>query len=158
DGTAVASLLRQGDLFEDSDLFAGEHGIAAILPFVKRFFPAARIVPIVISVDATRADWDRAYAAIRPLVDARTLVVQSTDFSHYLAPEIAMQRDQETLNVIASGSLDAVAALIQPDHLDSKGGQYIQMRLQAALGSRGTVIANRNSAEYEPIARKTTSY
>ena len=34
--------------------------------------------------------------ALAPLVGRRTLIVQSTDFSHYLSAEVAQQRDQET--------------------------------------------------------------
>jgi poly-gamma-glutamate synthesis protein (capsule biosynthesis protein) len=76
-----------------------------------------------------------------------------------LTQEIAIRRDQETLNVIAANDLDAVAALRQPDHMDSKGSQYIQMRLQAGVKkARGIVIANRNSAEYSAMGTKTTSY
>jgi AmmeMemoRadiSam system protein B len=159
DKAAAEALLSNTKLFDDSDLFKQEHGIAALLPFVRHFFPLARIVPIVVSYGSTRSGWDAAVAALEPLVDPGTLIVQSTDYSHYLTHEIAIQRDQETLNVIAANDLDAVAQLIQPDHMDSKGSQYIQMRLQTKLKkARGTVIANRNSAEYSAFGKKTTSY
>lgn len=158
DQAAVASLLSDRSLFEESDLFAGEHGVAVLLPFVKRLFPTAKIVPIAISYGSTRADWDRAFALLRPLVGPRTLVIQSTDFSHYLPPGTAIQRDQESLDVLAAGNPDGVLDLIQPDHVDSKGAFYLQLKVERALGSTGTVIANRNSVEYAPGANRTTSY
>lgn len=55
-----------------------------------------------------------------PLVGRRTLIVQSTDFSHYLPLQVALQRDQRTLNVLSANSVDQMAALRQSDHLDSK--------------------------------------
>ena len=74
--------------------------------------------------------------ALAPLVDSDTLIVESTDFSHYLPQHEARRFDQQTLNVLASGSLDGIAALLQPQHADSVGALYIQTKLQKALFSR----------------------
>jgi AmmeMemoRadiSam system protein B len=159
DKDVASALLSNGGLFDDSDLFKQEHGIAALLPFVKHFFPDASIVPIAVSYGSTRSDWDAAVAMLEKLVEPGTLIGQSTDYSHYLTHEVAVRRDQETLNVIAANDLDAVSRLTQPDHMDSKGSQYVQMRLQAGVNrARGIVIASRSSAEYSAIGMKTTSY
>ena len=159
DRAASGLLLEKPEIFDDSDLFEREHGVAALLPFVKWFFPGAKVVPIVVSISATSDDWEAAADAIGALLGPRTLIAQSTDYSHYLPVAAAIQRDQETLNIIAANDLGALTRLIQPDHLDSKGSQYIQMRLQARQGSGATVIANRNSSEYSPLGvRITTSY
>jgi len=159
DDDATSALLSNTNLFDESDLFKQEHGIAALLPFAKYFFPDARIVPIVVSYGSTRTDWDAAIALLNTLIKPGTLIVQSTDYSHYLTQQVAMRRDQETLSVIAANDFDAVPRLLQPDHMDSKGSQYIQMQLQANVKeARGIVIANRNSAEYSAIGTRTTSY
>jgi AmmeMemoRadiSam system protein B len=158
DVVGSSALLDNSSLFKDSDLFDGEHGIQALLPFVKWFHPEAKVVPIAISPGSSRTEWDEAVCAIKQLVNPRTLLVQSTDFSHYLRPELAMQRDQETLNVIAAEDREALTQLVHPDHLDSKACQYIQMALQAELKSRPIVVASRNSAEYVSDATRTTSY
>jgi AmmeMemoRadiSam system protein B len=159
DTTATASLLSNQTLFDESDLFKQEHGIAALLPFAKHFFPNALVVPIVVSYGSTRSDWDAAVAMISPLISPRTLVVQSTDYSHYLPHQTAVRRDQETLNAIAANDVSLVDRFVQPDHMDSKGSQYIQMRLQGdGETGRGVVIANRSSTEYSNMGTKTTSY
>ena len=158
DDAATSRLLSNGALFDESDLFKQEHGIAAVLPFAKYFFPDARIVPIVVSYGSTRADWDAAVAMLEAFVEPGTLIVQSTDYSHYLTQQLAVRRDQETLNVIAANDVDIVARLRQPDHMDSKGSQYIQMRLQEVKKARATVIASRSSTEYSSIGSATTSY
>jgi Bacterial capsule synthesis protein PGA_cap/Memo-like protein len=153
------SLLGDRELFDESDLFDKEHGIEALLPFVKHFFPNAKVVPIAASYASTRADWDRAVQELRQFTGDQTLVVQSTDYSHYLPLASAVSRDQETLNVLASGNLDAVNGLIQPDHLDSKAAQYIQMRLQAEIyKAAATVIANRDSSDFGAQAGDVTTY
>lgn len=160
DAPAVDALLAREALVEGSDLFGREHGIAALLPYVARFFPDTPIVPIAVTIGSTREEWDALVAALDPLVTERTLILQSTDFSHYLPLSEAILRDQETLNVVAAGDIDAVAKLHQPQHLDSRGGQYIQMRLQAEhFGAAPVVIANANMQFY--LGREvdeTTSY
>jgi AmmeMemoRadiSam system protein B len=159
DREATDALLQMDELFDDSDLFAKEHGIAALLPFIRHFFPNAKIVPIAISYSATREECDRALALLEKQIGTRTLIVQSTDYSHYLSSDVARQRDQETLNIIAANDAEDVFRLVQPDHMDSRASQYVQMKLQSGVyKSHATVIANRNSAEYSAMGRRTTSY
>ncbi len=159
DGGAVGRLLGN-DFVEESCLFARDHGVRAMLPFLHHYFPEARIVPVAISIKAGRAEWDRMEAALEKIVDADTLVVQSTDFSHYRPQHEAKAFDQQTLNVLASGSLDQLAALRQPDHADSVGALYIQAKLQKRLsGAAPLVIASENQQQYaDGIVPRTTSY
>jgi AmmeMemoRadiSam system protein B len=159
DREATGALLQATELFDDSALFATEHGIQALLPFVRHFLPNAKIVPIAISYSATREQCDRALTLIERLVGPHTLVVQSTDYSHYLPADVARRRDQETLNIIAANDARPIFRLLQPDHIDSRAAQYMQMQLQKKIfKSFATVIANRNSAEYSAMGTRTTSY
>lgn len=160
DAAAVDALLADRTLVAESDLFAREHGIGALLPYVARFFPDTPVVPIAIAIGSTRGEWDALVAALDPLITERTLILQSTDFSHYLPLSEAVLRDQETLNVIAAGDVDAIEKLRQPQHLDSRGGQYVQMRLQAKhFAAAPVVIANANMQSYAGRElEETTSY
>ena len=160
DTAAAKTLLSSGDFVEESCLFGRDHGIRALLPFAHHYFPGAAVLPVAISIKAGRADWDRMVTALAPLVDDDTLIVQSTDFSHYLPQAQARAFDQQTLNVIASGSLDAIAALRQPQHADSVGALYIQTRLQQLkFGARPLALANENMQQYfAPPLSETTSY
>jgi len=160
DRAAAVRLEAEGGFVEESCLFAGEHGVAALLPFVRHYFPQAAIVPVAISVKAKRADWDRLAAALEKIVDADTLVVESTDFSHFLPQHEARKFDQQTLNLLAAGSLDGIAALTQPSHADSVGALYVQMKLQGKLfGAAPLVVANENMQEREAAyVERTTSY
>ena len=131
-----------------------------MLPFVNHYFPDAAIVPVAISIRADRADWDRMAEALAPLVDADTLIVESTDFSHYLPQHEARRFDQQTLNILASGSLDGIAALLQPQHADSVGALYIQTKLQkAAVLGRAAGHRQRELQRYSTdYVAETTSY
>jgi AmmeMemoRadiSam system protein B len=80
------------------------------LPFVRHFLPGVEIVPIAVSVRSRRADWDRLVAQLESMIDPSTLIIQSTDFSHYLSFDEAVRHDQEVLNILGAGDLDAAAS------------------------------------------------
>ena len=139
---------------------AEDHGLRALLPFVAEALPDVPVLPVAISIKTGRDDWNALVETLAPLTSEQTLVLQSTDFSHYLPHHVARQRDQETLNVLAAGDLNALAQLRQPDHIDSTGAMYVQMALQARLfDARPVVLANRNSQIYSATkTTETTSY
>lgn len=144
-----------------SALASHEHGFRAILPFLAEWFPGVPVVTLAVGIRTTPDDWRGIADALDPIITEKTLVIQSTDFSHYLTPEQARAKDAETLAFIARGDPGGVADLHQPDHLDSKAAQWIQMTLQQRRGATATVVNNRNSAEYAregEVPRETTSY
>ena len=160
DQAAVGGLLAAEGLFEplDPGEAARDHGLQALAPLIRRFWPGAKLVPVLASIHSRQNDWEAAAERLAPLVGPRTLVVQSTDFSHYLPLGAAVLRDQESIGVIAAGDPSGVAALDQPGHLDSKASMAIQMLLQNRLGAGPTIIGNRNQVEYGGRADGTTSY
>lgn len=161
DAESVRTMLRE-PLVTESTLFTREHGIQAILPMIARWFPDTPIVPLTLGVRSTREEWDKLLPVLRDIVkDKPTLVVQSTDFSHYLLQTVAKQRDAETLRVLAAGDAEAILKLDQPGHLDSKAAQWLMMRLQKEVWNAGGVVwRNRNAIHYggHPDEPETTSY
>lgn len=158
----AASLRLAADpLVSVSNLASHEHGFRAILPFLAEWFPEVPVVVLAVGIRTTPEEWRCLADALDPVITERTLVIQSTDFSHYLTAEAARARDAETLALLASGDPDMVPTLDQPDHVDSKAAQWIQMTLQQRRGARLAVVNNRNSVHYaapgEPV-RETTSY
>jgi AmmeMemoRadiSam system protein B len=156
----VSILLESPDLVEESGLFAKDHGIGAVLPFIKHFLPNAEVLPIAVSIRSRRAEWDRLAALLTSIIGPSTLIVQSTDFSHYLPLSEAVQHDQEVLNSLAAEDLDAIANLRQPQHTDSRGAQYLQLKLNTEFfHAHPTVLFNANFQNYsDEQEERTTSY
>jgi AmmeMemoRadiSam system protein B len=148
--------------FSQSDLFSHEHGVQALLPFVARWFPGVPVLPVALGARSRPADWRQLADALRPYVTADTLVIQSTDFSHYLAQPVAAAKDQETLRLFTAADPARLTDLNQPDHLDSKAAQWLQMTLQREVFKvSGPLVAdNRNAIRYggRPNEPRTTSY
>ncbi|MCU4653064.1 AmmeMemoRadiSam system protein B [Roseibacterium sp. SDUM158016] len=159
DPAGAARLLAEGGPFSTHPDLAREHGVTSLLPFAARFFPGTPVLPVVTSMRAGAEDWAEMAEHLAPLLTGRTLVVQSTDYVHFLDAAAAALRDQETLGVLATGDPARVALLRQPDHLDATGAQAIMLALQARMGpARGVVVANRTSADYGGAPDDITSY
>ena len=63
------------------DVFAKDHGIGAILPFIAHYAPDVKILPIAVSVRSRRRHWNELVQRLTKIAGPTTLVLQSTDFS-----------------------------------------------------------------------------
>lgn len=161
DAPAIRALLDSG-LAAESNLFSHEHGVQALLPFVVNTFPNIPVVPLALDIRSTPEEWEKCATLIQAIITPETLIIQSTDFSHYLTQAVAATRDQQTLMLLAAGDIDGIRNLSQPDNLDSKAAQWLQMTLQRRVFKAlpPVVVDNRNAIRYggrqdEP---RTTSY
>jgi AmmeMemoRadiSam system protein B/AmmeMemoRadiSam system protein A len=94
---AAADLLKQPELFAPlppSD--DREHSLEVVLPFLQVFLKTFQLIPVVVG----HADVDRLGTALLPLVDRETLVVVSSDLSHFLPYTEAQAKDQNTIQAI----------------------------------------------------------
>lgn len=93
-----ASKLRlQKELFHSIPLSdKNEHSLEVVLPFLQTYLKKFELVPIV----AGAGDYNKIAEAIDPLLDNKTLLVASSDLSHYLPYGEAVVKDKETINMI----------------------------------------------------------
>lgn len=156
---ALIKLLKSLSFVDEANFFYREHGLQASLPFIKYYFPQARIVAITFRSDAKPEQLDALIDLLEENLPADTLVIQSTDFSHYLTPLAAAGRDEETLAVLKDNQPDKIWDLNQPANIDSLAAAYVQLKLQSELfKSRFIILAHHNSQEYslEPIVSSTS--
>ncbi|MDA8138320.1 MAG: AmmeMemoRadiSam system protein B [Desulfobacteraceae bacterium] len=88
---ANAALFRP---IEASDL--QEHSVEVILPFLQTDLSSFQLVPIVLGT----CDPGQIATALAPLLDDRTLLVASTDLSHYLPYDQAVAKDKQTIQAV----------------------------------------------------------
>jgi AmmeMemoRadiSam system protein B/AmmeMemoRadiSam system protein A len=98
-------------LCRDSDDFraipasdAGEHCLEVILPFLQTYLKEFQLVPVVLGP----SDHRQMAAAIDPLLDTNTLLVVSSDLSHYLTYEQAVAKDKATVAAILALNQDQI--------------------------------------------------
>jgi AmmeMemoRadiSam system protein B len=158
DDLAQALISTAAEIHRHPNL-ALEHGVTSLLPFLAELFPGTPVLPVVTSMRAGEAEWRAIADHLGPVVTARTLIVQSTDFGHFLSETEAARVDRENLAALATGDWRAMAALDQPRHLDAMGAQVIMQWLQAEVfQAQSAVLANRTSVDYGGDADTVTTY
>jgi MEMO1 family protein len=93
----TAILANKSDLFKiipASD--RQEHSLEVILPFLQKYQDAFELVPIVLGP----GDVGQIAHEIQNLLDRDSLLVISSDLSHYLPYPAAVKRDRETIEMI----------------------------------------------------------
>ncbi|MEK7094771.1 MAG: AmmeMemoRadiSam system protein B [Patescibacteria group bacterium] len=103
DADAVDALILRIPRLQTDDLpFYREHGIQNLTPFIKHFFPQARIVSIVVDESASAEDMTAIGNAIgQGLPNA--VFIASADMSHYLPEDAQMFHDDVTMACIERG-------------------------------------------------------
>jgi MEMO1 family protein len=81
-----------------------EHSVEVVLPFLQYFLKNFELIPIVLGRGNDLSD--RVSAALDPLMDQNTLLVVSSDLSHYLSYPEAVARDRETIKTILDLNAD----------------------------------------------------
>jgi AmmeMemoRadiSam system protein B/AmmeMemoRadiSam system protein A len=101
----AVSLRKKKDLFRaipDSDRF--EHSVEVVLPYLQYFLKQFEMIPVVLGQGRNLAE--KVTAAFDPLQDHTTLLVASSDLSHYLPYQEAVARDRETIKMILNLNAD----------------------------------------------------
>ena len=84
DRAGLRALRASGGFLADDRMFEPEHSIEAELPFLQRVLGAEMsIVPVLLGGRATTEDAARVAGALAPLVTASSLVIVSSDFTHF---------------------------------------------------------------------------
>jgi len=146
---AIAQKLKILSFVSEGDFFYREHGLQAELPFIKYFFPDAQVVALTFQPTVSRFELDQVIKILAAELPPDSLIIQSTDFSHYLSPAQATVRDAATVNVLRQGLPEDILALNQPDNIDSLAAAYVQMSLQKDFfSSHINILDQRNSQDY----------
>lgn len=153
-------LESEGVVFIDEEVFDNEHSIYGISPFIKKSFPSATFIPIILKGSASRNDGDRLVEALEKILDSNTVVLASVDFSHYLSSVEADGYDAQSIETIMSFNLDGILNLDYQKNLDSPVSIYALVKLMQNIKAIPVLIQNSNSAKQtnQMLLESTTSY
>ena len=106
----VMKLRRKPDLFQRLPAARDkEHSLEVVLPFIQRYLADFQIIPVMIG----QGDGQRISGTLDSIIRRDTLLVVSSDLSHFLAYPEAVARDRETIDEIINLK---PARLIQTDN------------------------------------------
>ncbi|HEU0032914.1 MAG TPA: AmmeMemoRadiSam system protein B [Kofleriaceae bacterium] len=142
--------LAQIDAAPHPRAHAREHCLEVELPFLQKLVPHAKLVPLLAS-DAPASEVGAALAALWG--GPETLIVISSDLSHYHAPADARRLDARTAERILA--LDATL-----DGNDACGAVGINglLHVARAKGLRAELIDLRNSGDTSPDRDEVVGY
>lgn len=92
-------------IFANTTSHQEEHSLEVQLPFLQTLFPQIKIIPLLIG----QANQDTLTSLAQKIADnlnSSTLLLVSSDFSHYPPYEIAKKVDQKTIQAIVSGKAE----------------------------------------------------
>lgn len=140
DTARVNKLLRSKAAFEDPLAHAPEHSLEVEIPFLQVLLGSFKIVPLLVN----DIDPQEAAKAIFPLIDEHTLVIASSDLSHYFRHAEARKIDDMTIaNILAGRDADSIVAC---------GAMPIRvvMRLAAMMSLSPVLLDARTSFDTAP--------
>jgi AmmeMemoRadiSam system protein B/AmmeMemoRadiSam system protein A len=165
DAAAVARLRGLPQVSESPHAHAAEHALEVHLPFLQATLGTFTLVPLVVG-DATPAE-------VAEVIDAlwggdETLIVVSTDLSHYLPYREAQEADRATVDAMLA--LDPALRPTQACGAMAVNGLLLTARRRAltpllldlrnsgdTAGDRGRVVGYGSLALYEPTPTRTAT-
>ncbi|MGA9597933.1 MAG: AmmeMemoRadiSam system protein B [Acidimicrobiia bacterium] len=150
DADACRGLLADSLVTEDPEAHRREHSLEVQLPFLQVVTPGVSVVPLLTGAITPRQGAD----VVAPLLDDKTLLLVSSDLSHYYDSKIARRLDAATAAAIVR--LDWAAL----EHESACGRTAIQIALELAtrLGYRVTMLDLRNSGDTAGPSDRVVGY
>jgi AmmeMemoRadiSam system protein B len=148
DADGAASIAAATPVVREHDAaHAREHSLEMQLPFLQRVAPRARIVPLVMGRqnEATAAALaDGLVHVCGEASERRTLLVASTDLSHFHDAATAAQLDGVVVDHVARLDVDGLQRVLdlRPEHACGGWPLVAVMRAAIRLGAREAAILN----------------
>jgi AmmeMemoRadiSam system protein B len=165
DEAALETLRRSAVVRAEDRVFAPEHALESEIPFLQRVLGTdVPIVPILLGGGSTRDDALRLAADLEPLVSASTLVIVSSDFTHYgprfgyvpfadRVPERLRELDLGAAQTIAAGDAAGFARYADRTGTTICGRRAIDVLLALPAGAGGGTLL-----EYDTSGRMTGDF
>ena len=97
------------EIIDLPQVHAQDHSIEMQLPFLQRLLPDFEIYPLLLGEQDDQSILNLVQA-LEEFIDEETVIVVSSDLSHYLEYSAAKEKDWETIKNIQSGNVNGIEA------------------------------------------------
>ena len=142
------------------EAFDKEHSLEVQLPFLQTVLKDFTIVPILIG-SPSRQTFEHLISKLTTILDERTLLVASTDLSHYHAYSTAKEMDSKVIAAIERLSASDTLDLLRTDKSELCGGFPVIIVMEAARRSGanlGVVFKYANSGDIAGDKERVVGY
>lgn len=157
DKEKIKTLVDGGLVTNQEPAFSREHGITNLLDPINKYFPQAKIIPIIFRQSITdREKVDKLANQLHQLCGDNCLLVASVDFSHYQPGALAEIHDDLSIRALTNLDED----LIWQAEVDSEQSLYLAMKWSKLNGTENFHLEeNTNSGKIaNERDTETTSY
>jgi len=129
--------IAEGLLNEDADVrfypkaYEKEHSLEVQLPFLQKVLKDFAIVPILIG-SPTRKTFEHLISELSEILDEKTLLIASTDLSHFHDYSTAKEMDSKVIEAIETLSAVKTEELLRTGKGELCGGYPVMVTLEAA--------------------------
>ncbi len=149
-----AGLLRkEKDIFRPVEMSdQTEHSVEVVLPFLQVVKKDFQIIPLVVGP----CDISEVSRALDPLLDGHTLVVVSSDLSHFLTYDQAVRQDRATIESILR--LDPALLRTSENRACGKYPLMVLLNLARRHGWRPELLLYKNSGDITGDKSRVVGY
>jgi AmmeMemoRadiSam system protein B/AmmeMemoRadiSam system protein A len=161
DEKAAGNLLdERADIRFYPEAFEKEHSVEVQLPFLQTVLKDFTIVPIVVG-SPTRQTFDRLVEKLADLIDEKTLLVASSDLSHYHDYDRAKDMDSKIISAVERLSVTDASNLVQSGEAEMCGAYPVIITMEAARmagADMGVIFKYANSGDVTGDKTRVVGY
>lgn len=102
----------------DNTIVNNDHAISVYAPYIKKYFPNAKVVPILFSRTNSKEELEKLASFLANNSSLQTLFLASIDFSHDSSSLEGIDNNKESINILQSFDYKKLLAL-KDDHMDA---------------------------------------
>ena len=153
----IQDLLNNWILKLNNNILRKEHSIFTITPFIKKYYPQAKILPFIVNNEVSKDKLDDLAKEIEKILSwTWVFYLQSTDFSHYIPDNFRKFYDLYSKNALYDWDISRIDNM----WVDWRKLMYFTMKMFWNLWYRKVyILFNTSSNEYLWVKNiKNTSY
>jgi AmmeMemoRadiSam system protein B len=143
-----AAILSKNEFIKtDDEIISNEHSVGAIIPYIKYLLPGAKVIPIIVKQKIDPSEIESVSDTLSQLLkrNENSVILVSTDFSHYLNVSEANEKDGETLNSIKMRDYSKIVSYGN-DNIDSPASLVLLMKSIEKLGDFEINVLNHSNS------------
>ena len=129
-----------------------EHSIEVQLPFIQYFSKEIKFVPISMMMQDHKSAAQIGKVIRDAIGDRDAVIIASTDFSHYVAPEVAKEKDMMAIDQILDLNPKGLYDTVRKNRITMCGSGPVMAMLEAVQGSEAELLKYGNSGDVHAMS------